>query len=61
MIILHLESFENNLSNQISRYKKTFFHAYEIFFFEILSPFHTSKHFWKYQTLFLKTIRYEAK
>ena len=54
---LHLESFENSIfeldfsisKKRISSVKRSqedeyFLHRYEIFFFEILSPFHMSKH-----------------
>ena len=59
VIVLHLESFNNNLfeldfsiSKKTCFYGKTFqedeifLHVYEIFFFEMLVSFHMSKHFW---------------
>ena len=71
VIILYLESFENKLFKlDFSIFIKTCFHGQTLsgrrffctvmIFFEILDPFHVSKHFWKYQTLFSKKIRHES-
>ena len=68
VIVLHLEPFENHFfeldfsisTKHVSTVKPSqegeFFCTVMKYFFEILLPFHISKHFWNNQTLFLKNM-----